>query len=205
MRSTAVVLGALCLLASVARADDATEAKAHYQKGTSHFAIGEFSLAAGEYEEAYKLKPDAALLFNAAQARRLAGENEKALVLYKNYTNLYPRARNISEVKDQIAKLEQAIASAQTAKTSPPTGTVEPKPEPPPVATPPPTTTPPPANANENANVERTPVYKKWWLWTIVGVVVVAAVVIPVAVIEGSSKWTNVSDQGPGAALTVRW
>ncbi len=56
---------------------------------------------------------------------------------------------------------------------------------------------------------ERTPVYKKWWLWTIVGAVVVAAVVVPVAVIEGSSDWANLPPQGPGAPATaglkVRW
>jgi tetratricopeptide (TPR) repeat protein len=195
---------------SAAQADDAADAKAHYKKATAHFAVGEFSAAAGEYEEAYKLKPDAALLFNAAQARRLAGENEKAVVLYRNYVNLYPEARNISEVKEQIAKLQELIAAAQSAKTSPPTGTQEPAPAP----TPPPPTTPPPAETAQAQPapqpVEHTPIYKKWWLWTIVGVVVVAAVVIPVAVIEGSSKWANVPDQGPGAALngaglTVRW
>jgi uncharacterized protein (DUF983 family) len=50
--------------------------------------------------------------------------------------------------------------------------------------------------------VERTPVYKKWWLWTIVGVVVVG-VVVPVAVVFGGPAWTNVPNQGPGAALSA--
>jgi tetratricopeptide (TPR) repeat protein len=159
----------VCLLASLsARAQEpAAEAKAHYQRATNHFAVGEFSKAADEYQEAYKLKPDPALLFNAAQARRLAGENAV-------------------EVRDQIAKLQEAVTAAEKAKTAPPTGTVKPEGEPatapsPPTTPPPPTTTTPPpetaAAPPPSPSVERTPVYKKWWLWTIVGAVVAAGVV----------------------------
>jgi hypothetical protein len=31
---------------------------------------------------------------------------------------------------------------------------------------------------------ERTPIYKRWWLWTAVGIVVAGAIVIGVAVAE---------------------
>jgi tetratricopeptide (TPR) repeat protein len=197
-------------MSHVALADDAAEARDHYKKATAHFAVGEFADAANEYESAFKLKQDAALLFNAAQSRRLAGQNEKALVLYKNYLQLYPKAKNVADVKEQITKLQEAITAAESAKTAPPTNTVEPSNVPPPAEThtepaqqqaqtqpPPPETKP-----------EKTPIYKKWWLWTIVGVVVIAAVVIPVAIIESSpGKWGNVPDQGPGAtsAAVLRW
>src|SRR5262249_12113726 len=120
----------LMLQAGVSRADDASDAKAHYQRATSHFAVGEFAQAGEEYQTAYKLKSDPALLFNAAQSYRLAGNNEKALILYRNYLNLYPRSRNSDDVRTQIAKLEEAIKAAEKAKSSQPGGVVEPAPAP---------------------------------------------------------------------------
>jgi len=194
-------------MVATARADDATDARAAYQRATAHFAVGEFALAADAYQDAYKLKQDPALLFNAAQSRRLAGENERALVLYRNYLQLYPKSRNAEEVRDQIAKLQEAVAAAEKAKNSQPTGTVEPA-RPMGNTEPPPVTPPPPVAHEEPPPVHKeppTPIYKKWWLWTAVGVVVVAAVVIPVAVIESQpGKWGNVPDQS-FSGLAVRW
>jgi tetratricopeptide (TPR) repeat protein len=193
----------VCLLFGVARADDASQARMHYQKATNLFAIGDFLAAASEYEEAYKLKPDPALLFNAAQALRLGGANEKAIILYKNYAQLYRNAKNITEVREQIAKLEEAIAAAQKAKTAPPTTTEEPEKkitEAPPPA--------PPAVVETKKEPEQpTPIYKKWWLWTAIGGVVVLAIVIPVAVVVTQPPpWRSIPDVGPGVqGLAVQW
>jgi hypothetical protein len=137
MRSALGVSVLVLLLSAQARADGVTEARMHYQRGTSHFAIGEFAEAALEYQAAYKARPDPALLYNAAQAHRLAGNNERALILYKNYLQLYAHEVNAEEVRIQIAKLKEAIAASEKAKTSPPTGTNEPKPMPVPVEAPP--------------------------------------------------------------------
>ena len=224
MRTAAAVVVALALLvSSTARAQDpdADAARQHYKAATGHFAVGEFAEAASEYEAAYKLHQDPALLFNAAQSRRLAGENQKALVLYKNFLHLYPSSPNVPAVREQIDKLQEAIAAENKAKTSPPTTTVEPKNEtttpPPPPPTTAPTTAPPAATASTSPapTNEKPPIYKKWWFWTAIGVVVVAAVVIPVAVIETQPAWNNLPPQGPGAtaaarvidhpALEVRW
>ena len=229
MRIAAAVILVLTIVGSgVARAEDADAeaARQHYKAATGHFAVGEFSDAAAEYEAAFKLHQDPALLFNAAQSRRLAGENQKALVLYKNFLHLYPSSPNIPAVREQIDKLQEAIAAENKAKTAPPTGTVEPRTETPattPPATTPPTTTttttspPPPTAATEPPppTNEKPPFYKKWWFWTAVGVVVVAAVVIPIAVIESQPAWNNLPPQGPGApaargvvggpSLEVRW
>jgi tetratricopeptide (TPR) repeat protein len=219
MRIAAVVVLALALLvSSAARAQDADAdaARQHYKAATGHFAVGEFADAASEYEAAYKLHQDPALLFNAAQSRRLAGENQKALVLYKNFLHLYPSSPQLPAVHEQIDKLQEAIAAENKAKTSPPTTTVEPKNEP--TTT---TTTPPPPPATTTATTtseppppsnEKPPIYKKWWFWAAIGGVVVLAVVIPVAVIESQPAWNNLPPQGPGAtarpvtpSLEVRW
>lgn len=222
--AAALGLVLMLLTGGVARAEDpdAAAARQHYKAATGHFAVGEFADAAAEYEAAFKLHQDPALLFNAAQSRRLAGDNQKALVLYKNFLHLYPSSPNIPVVREQIDKLQEVVAAEAKAKTSPPTNTVEPKPEtqppPPPTATTAPatsTTAPATATTETPPTSEKPPFWKKWWFWTAVGVVVVAAVVIPIAVVESQSAWNNLPPQGPGApaargavggpSLGVRW
>jgi tetratricopeptide (TPR) repeat protein len=210
---------ALLLVSANAFAADALTARQHFDRAQTHFAVGEFTAAGDEYLEAYKLKPDPALLYNAAQSYRLGGNQEKALVLYKNYVTFYKSQPNVAEVKVQIAKLQEAIAAAEKAKSQPPTDTAEPKPALPPATTesaPPAatttteTSTPAPATTattTATTTSAKTPVYKKWWLWTIVGVVVVGAVVAgAVVATTPSGSWSNAPEVGPGhQALGVRF
>lgn len=216
------ILPAVSLISSVASADDAQDARAHYQKATAHFAVGEFAEAAVEYQAAYKAKPDPALLYDAAQAYRLSNNPEKALILYRNYLQLYPGEPNAAEVRAQIDKVREAISAAEKAKSSPPTGTNEPRhlagapAHPAPFASV--TAAPPPAKQaavsdaqSASASAERpTPLYRKWWLWTVVGVVVAGGVVTAaVLATQPRGRWSEVPDVGPGAqssSLTaVRW
>lgn len=212
MRSGVLVVVAL-LFSMPARADKSSEAREHYQNATAHFAVGEFAQAATEYQAAYMLKPDPALLYNAAQSYRLANNPDKALILYKNYLQLYPNEPNADEVRRQIDKLKEAIAAAETAKTSPPTGTTEPKQLPPAPAPAPEQpaaaqeAAPAPAVAQTPITAKReTPIYKKWWLWTIVGVVVAGGVVTTAVLLTRPSNWSNAPDVGPGSSnALVRW
>src|SRR5438477_4533365 len=110
---------AVVLALPAAHADDASDAKTHYQKATAHYAVGEYKEAAAEYEAAYKAKQDPALLYNAAQSHRLANDNQKALLLYKNIVKLYPTSKYAAESKDRIEKLEQAIATTQSPPNQP--------------------------------------------------------------------------------------
>jgi len=114
-----VVLVALVSCANIARADRASDAREHYQNATAHFAVGEFAEAAVEFQAAFKLKPGPALLFNAAQAYRLAENLPKALILYKNYLQLFPDESNIPEVRSQIAKLQETLAAAPKSPQPP--------------------------------------------------------------------------------------
>src|SRR3954447_2392938 len=104
-----VIAATVILAATAARGDVAADARAHFEKATAHYAIGEFNEAAVEYETAYKLKQDPALLFDAGQAHRLAGNHQKALTIYKNFLRMYPDSANAGEVKKQIAREEDAI------------------------------------------------------------------------------------------------
>src|SRR5260221_14652563 len=126
-RPSVRLLGTVCLAASLASAllaapafaDDASDAKMHYQKATAHYAVGEYREAATEYESAYKAKQDPALLYNAAQSHRLGNDNQKALLLYKNIVKLHPTSKYAVESKDRIDKLEQAIATTQSPPHQP--------------------------------------------------------------------------------------
>ncbi len=110
--------------AAEATTDDKTaQARALSQEANALYAVGEFEQAAEKYQSAYKLKPDPALLYNAAQSFRMAGNNEKALLLYKNYAMFYPTAKNIHNAESQISKLQEAIAAQHKAQTQPPTTT----------------------------------------------------------------------------------
>jgi tetratricopeptide (TPR) repeat protein len=161
---------------------NAEEARQLFQQANAHFAVGEFSQAAEKFMGAYKLKQDPALLFNAAQAARLAGDNERALVLYKNYLQFYPRSPNTDEVKSRIVQLQESIAATQRANTASPT----PAPEQKDLGL----TTPSPAAAVVVAPPRRkTPAYKKWWVWTIVaGAAVVVGASVATGVVLGTRR-----------------
>jgi len=230
LRTSVRLLGLLGLLTSFAStlipapalADDASEAKMHYQKATAHYAVGEYREAAAEYEAAYKAKQDPALLYNAAQSHRLANDNQKALLLYKNIVKLHPTSKYAAESKDRIEKLEQAIATTQSPPNqpaavplgAPPAAPVASAPVQPlvppapaaaagpavPVPAAPPPSAPPGApaatlttTAAPTAGAE-TPVYERWWFWAGAGVVVVGAVVAIAALSGSTTPWNNVSN-----------
>jgi len=209
---------AVLLCARPASADDAGDAKVHYQKATAHYAVGEYKEAAAEYEAAFKAKQDPALLYNAAQSHRLAGDNQKALLLYKNLVKLYPNTKYAAEAKDRIEKLEQAIATTQSPPNSPAPVDSAPQPQPagavPPAAPPPPAApaaAPAPAPVALTATAapaapEKRPVYKQWWFWAGAGGVALVAVIAIVALSGGSSgTWANLPEQHALTAGAVRW
>ena len=195
-----VWIPATLLLLASATALAADDAKAHYQKATAHFAVGEYHDAAVEYEEAFKLKQDPAILFNAAQSFRLAGDNQQALLLYNNIIKLYPSTQYARDSKERIEKLAQAT-------TVPPPATPPPvTPIPPPasaVAPPPSAVEPVAATPSASATVvsspppsssEAHPIYTRWWFWTAIGVVAAGAVITAVAVSSSGGSagaWNN--------------
>jgi tetratricopeptide (TPR) repeat protein len=114
----AAVLLMLALPAGRARAD---EAAVYQQKATAAFALGEYKEAAENFERAFKLHPDPALLYNAAQAHRLGGNKERALTLYENYLRVYGKKNSrAEEVQRHIDDLKAAIGHDKSVATSPP-------------------------------------------------------------------------------------
>jgi tetratricopeptide (TPR) repeat protein len=193
-----VFLCSLMVLASAGAAraaDDAVSARALYEKGSMLYDLGKYNEAAAAYEQAYAAKSDPALLFNIGQAYRLGGDYTQALRAYRSFLRRMPEARNRADVERHIVQLQKMIEEQNRTKSMPPTGTFRPGqtqtgPEPPGATTTPPSeTTPPAATGTPPGAVtvtatpaEKQPLYKKWWLWTIVGGVVVAGVAIGVGV-----------------------
>jgi tetratricopeptide (TPR) repeat protein len=187
----------LCALASPAWADKEA-AKAHFKKGLAAYALARYDEAAREYEAAFDADPQAALLYDAAQAHRLAGNKERALLLYQNYLRLFPDAPDQADVRRLIETVRKAVAADAASGTSPPV-TPQPlaaKPEPPVAATPPPITT-----TAETATVVKTAPHKKRskWAWGVAGGVAGVAVVgLAVGLSIGLS-----GSSYPSAATTV--
>jgi tetratricopeptide (TPR) repeat protein len=119
---TAIPFTFLLLLAAPAFAQDAkVAAKQHFDVGQREYNLGNFSVAAKEFEEAYRLFPSPALLFNLGQAQRMLGNNERALFFYRGFLRNMPSAPNRTEVEQWIADLEKAAArAAAPAATAPP-------------------------------------------------------------------------------------
>jgi tetratricopeptide (TPR) repeat protein len=161
------------------------DAKAHFQKGTTAFSLGNYAEAAGEYEKAFALKPDPALLFNAAQSHRLAGNKQRALTLYQNYLRVFgDRVANADDVQRQILKIkaeleEERVAAEAAAKAK----------EQPAAPAPAPVVTPAPAAAVAAPAPAEAPVYKRKWFWpVVVGSVVVVGVGVGLGVGLGTAS-----------------
>jgi tetratricopeptide (TPR) repeat protein len=188
------------VLAAPLRAEEKLDARGYYERGNSMFALERYGDAAANYEKAFELKSDAALLYNAAQAHRLAGNKQRALALYQSLLRMFGKqVANQAEIRNHIDSLKQAIENDKTVSTRPPVTTQPaevpktpesaPKPEPTPAATPSVSPAPAAATTVTTSAPERKPIVKKAWFWVaVVGGAAVVATGIGLGVALGSSK-----------------
>lgn len=181
-----VVLAAVGAPRALASGNDASrvrDARAHYEQAVAHYNLDEFPQALAEFREAYRLKPDPSFLFNIAQCHRKLGDVDAALDFYRKYLRSLPEATNRADVERLIAELRAKQASpsppAPAAESAPPPVVAPP---PAPVAPVPPAAAPAPAATSDALVVTApppaaAPVYKRWWFWTAVGVVLAGAAV----------------------------
>jgi tetratricopeptide (TPR) repeat protein len=140
-----------------ARADDSANVEAatkHFTTGSRAYDLAQYDKALREFLAAQALMPAPQIGFNVAQCYEKLGRLQEAIAGYERYVSEVPDDPDLPSVRARIGALK--------AKLPPP---------PPPVVEAPPRTEAPPLVAPSP-----TPVYKRWWLWTIVGVVVVAGV-----------------------------
>lgn len=103
-----------------------TEAKALYDKGITHYNLGEFDPAIAAFREAYAISSAPGLLFNIAQSFRLKKDYEQASYFYATYLRLKPDATNRADVEARIAEMNTMLEQQKKLQNGPPTGTVNP-------------------------------------------------------------------------------
>jgi Tetratricopeptide repeat len=127
-------------LAALPAAGRGNDAKEYYEQATAAFGLGHYAEAAEKYEQAFSRRPDPALLYNAAQSYRLAGNKPRALELYTNCVRLFPNFPNAEDARNHVATLKRELDEEQKARTAPasvasaPPGPAPVAPAPPPVA-----------------------------------------------------------------------
>jgi tetratricopeptide (TPR) repeat protein len=197
-------------------ADDAQAAKAHYEAGVRHFDLSEYEPALADFKEAYRNKPDPALLYNIAQCHRRLGHTDEAIAFYRSYLRRAPGAKNREEVERRISELgtirdaeNAAISNSNGRENQAPPASAEARPQRSPasaeaqqkaVAE---TAAPAPVAAidlgaqAEPAPQTTSPIYKRWWFWTAVGAV--AAGTATVAIIMAKRDPTKIPASALGA------
>jgi tetratricopeptide (TPR) repeat protein len=185
-----VVWVAVC--ASAARADSVKEAaRAEWEHASVEYTLGHFDAAARSYEEAYRLLPDPALLFDLGQARRRAGATEAAISAYRSFLRLSPpdvADRDIAEKR--IRELEAALAAKPSVAGGAPVNLALRASE---ASTAPVLLSPPPVDGARRS--------KPWWLWGAAGALVVAA---GVAVLVVLAKPQQDVIPGKDGTVTIR-
>lgn len=116
----AILLAALAPPA-LAQQTEPDQAREHYKKGLAAYNLGQYPEAAAEFEAAYRLFLDPALLFNIAQAHRMNGDLEKALNGYRAFLRTAPPAtQNRAQAEKWRQELEKEVAKAKAAAPATP-------------------------------------------------------------------------------------
>jgi tetratricopeptide (TPR) repeat protein len=150
--------------------------KGHYDKALKLYDEGRYADALPEFENAYSRRQMPWLMLNIGRTMQRLGRGQEAISYYERYKkaelNLDPAA--LERVNKYIEQAQALVAKPLEDKP------LEQKPNLDPAqvtASNPPLVTPAPNPDNGQKDVPASkPVYKKWWFWTIIGVVVVGAV-----------------------------
>lgn len=120
MLAVAIAL-ALPLTAS-AEGKDAARARDLYEEGARLYNLGQYENALRSFEQAYAISGAKPLLFNIAQAHRLAGPAhcERALAAYETYLREDPQASNHVEVEQRIGEMKTCSDRERASKAAVP-------------------------------------------------------------------------------------
>ena len=133
-----LLLGAIGAVAAPGRAlaqsapapvDKKQVAKQYVDAGLAAQDSGDYETAITFYLKAYQLVPHPTLLFNMAQAHRLAGHVDQALSLYKQYLSEDPSGAQARTARELVSEIEARKAdevgdlrATQVATAAPSTG-----------------------------------------------------------------------------------
>lgn len=156
--------------------------RAHFSAGMKLFKSEAFSDALREFNNAYAEQPDPRLLLNIGRTLHLLGKSQEALKYYQRCQEATAQDESLDHelserLKDYIAQAQQAGVSSPSLPPSaeaPMTAdTVSVQPTPPltqpadsiPQVAPSPQALQTPLACKDTS----PPVYKRWWLWALVG------------------------------------
>jgi tetratricopeptide (TPR) repeat protein len=189
----------LCLLLPLSAAAQ-TEPTARDAEAHALFEAARIAFTAGHYEDAYDrfsqsyvLSARPELLYNLGAAADRLRRDALALDHYRAYLAAVPDSPQREDVEHRIAILEGAHADDR----EPVVAVLADDPEP--VVADTPSVPPPAAPPTEDA-----PLVEQWWLWTILGVVVVGigvGVGVGVATSGPSTAAPMPGDVGPGGVV----
>ncbi len=119
--SCVTVVLAMATAARVAYADANTEkARQLYDDGVTNYNLGHYGEALAAFEKAYRVRHDAAFLFNIAQCQRQLRRYDDAQRSYRAYlreTSDLPQATR-DQVQKLIGEMDQAMADARANQAS---------------------------------------------------------------------------------------
>lgn len=190
MKWILTIIFALTVANSAHAADDRNKARAAFRLANQHYSLGEYQEALAAFKEAYRNYEDPSFLFNIAQCQRQLDQRAEAIRAYRMYLVYAPDASNRDEVRQLIGRLERELEAERATKAAPPPGVQPPSTQP--VAEPSParvetaksptSSTPSLTLTAASAPRRETPTYKKWWVWTLVGVAVAGGAAAGLAV-----------------------
>jgi tetratricopeptide (TPR) repeat protein len=191
-----VVLASLLCLPQLARAQSADRrADEQLNRGQKLFREGKYPDAIEELRAGYVMSPQPRFLYALGQAYRLNHQCTEAVKAYRDFIASGPSHSQVQAAEQNVQRCAEEDPTSVREEPKPP----EVKPEP--VVTPPPVA-PVVENVIVAAPPHRTPVYKKWWLWTTVtGVVVVGVglgVGLGLGLHHGSGFASTLPTVGPG-------
>lgn len=155
MRQGGCVIALVCVLASVAYADNKELAKEAYTEGKRHYDLGEYQEALEAFKKAYLNYEEPVFLFNIAQCYRQLDDKPAAIRSYKAFLRNWPKAPNRDMVERLIAELEAAPAQPAAAAAAPAHAATAPPATPKPAATA--SATPAPRPTTAPGSAEPTP------------------------------------------------
>jgi tetratricopeptide (TPR) repeat protein len=207
-----ILLIAAARPAAAAGAGAEREARRNFQAGEAHFKAGLYAEALADYQAGYAAAPLPGFLINVAQCQRRLGELARARASYQKFLMVAPDSPLGPEVKRLMAELDQmladeAAAQTQPANAQPATASTERAEEAAPALRLSPPASPEPAAATVAATLTvaatptpppARPLWKRWWVWGLVGAAVAGGTVAAFAL---SSPGTTTIHDGTVGTL----
>ena len=127
MSTPTLTLVALLAAAAPAQADNAlrperipNKARELAGKGRQHHDAGDYAAAVRAFKEAYVLAPSPSLLFNIAQAYRLAGDCDESAWMYRRFLDTDPRGPQRQLAETHLATVEKCGSGGLRITVTPP-------------------------------------------------------------------------------------